>query len=171
MVLEIRGYIISIIGSIFFMFIGTLIWQKLHYNYEMTQSILKNMESSEVYVSEEVILDNLVKISDNESKKINSHSFILNNDTNSNKSFYIKLVDDYYSKYHSLNKIDNNYLRYTIKKDDGKYSEARSLNMNGQIYFDEINANSEAVYELKLWVSENYSDEFDYHGNIVVVYS
>ena len=80
------------------------------------------------------------------------------------------MIENYYNEYNPNYRIDNNYIKYMIKKDNGHYSDIRSLNMNGEIYFDNLEANSESVYEIKLWVSENYQDEFNYHGNLVVVY-
>ena len=56
-----------------------------------------------------------------------------------------------------------------IKKDNGKYSEIRSLNMDGSIYFDSLKNNETSTYEIKIWISENYQGEINYQGNLVTV--
>ena len=166
---EIREYIISILMTIVFFMISTIVWYRLHLNYESVNNTLNNL--SEVYVLEDVTLSGLERISDKKASTLQSYRLVLNNEDDVIKKISIKLIDDYYEQYNSNYKIDNNYLRYMIKKDNGSYSDIRSLNMNGDIYFDNLESNSESVYEIKVWVSDNYQSEFDYHGIFVVVYT
>ena len=165
---EIRGYIISILTTIIFFMISTIVWYKLHLNYENVQKTLNNL--NEIYVLEEVTLSDLEKISDKKATNIKCYRLVLNNYDAVTKKISIKLIDDYYGDYNSNYKIDNNYLRYMIKKDNGSYSNIRSLNMNGEIYIDNLESNTQSVYEIKVWVSNNYQNEVNYHGNFVVVY-
>lgn len=165
---EIRGYIISIFITIGFFMIGSIMWYRLHLNYQSVNGILNNL--SEVYVLEDVTLSDLEKTSDKNAFSIQSYRLVLNNEEDITKRISIRLVDDYYNQYKSNYKIDNNYLRYMIKKDNGNYSGIRSLNMNGEIYFDNLESNSKSIYEIKIWVSDNYQNEFNYHGNFIVVY-
>ena len=165
---EIRSYIISIICTITFFMVGSIMWYQLHLNYKSVNNTLNNLQEVQVY--ENIVLKDLKQVSDKNASKLESYRFVLSNNDALSKNISIKLIDDYYNKYNSNYKIDNNYIKYMIKKDNGKYSDIRSLNMNGEIYFDNLDANSESVYEIKLWVSDNYQDEFNYHGNLVVVY-
>lgn len=165
---EIRSCIISIICTIGFFMIGSLAWYQLHLNYKSVNNTLNNLQEVQVY--ENIVLKDLKQVSDKEASKLESYRFVLSNNDVLSKNISIKLIDDYYNQYNSNYKIDNNYIKYMIKKDNGKYSDIRSLNMNGEIYFDNLEANSESVYEIKLWVTDNYQDEFNYHGNLVVVY-
>lgn len=158
---EISSRIISIVITLCFFVIGTFLWQKLHINYLNTQSFLNNLE--EVSINNELVLSDLKKISDKKSKGLDSYTFTVNNLESDEKSFYIKLID------YSNEKISNNYLHYMIKKDNGKYSEIRSLNMDGAIYFDSLKNNETSTYELKIWISENYQGEVNYQGNLVTV--
>jgi len=154
--------------TIVFFMISTIVWYRLHLNYKNVQETLDNLK--EVYVLESVTLNDLEKVSDKKATMIKSYRLVLNNNDDVTKKISIKLIDDYYNQHNSSYKIDNNYLRYMIKKDNGSYSDIRSLNMNGEIYFDNLESNSESVYEIKVWVSDNYQNEFDYHGNFVVIY-
>jgi len=143
-------------------------WYQLHLNYKSVNNTLNNLQEVQVY--ENIVLKDLKQVSDKEASKLESYRFVLSNNDTISKNISIKLIDDYYNEYNSNYKIDNNYIKYMIKKDNGKYSDIRSLNMNGEIYFDNLDGNSESVYEIKLWVTDNYQDEFNYHGNLVVVY-
>lgn len=165
---EIRSYIISIICTIAFFMVGSIMWYQLHLNYKSVNNTLNNLQEVQVY--ENIVLKDLKQVSDKEASKLESYRFVLSNNDTLSKKISIKLIDDYYNKYNSNYKIDNNYIKYMIKKDNGKYSNVRSLNMNGEIYFDNLDGNSECVYEIKLWVTDNYQDEFNYHGNLVIVY-
>ena len=165
---EIRNCIISIICTIMFFMVGSIMWYQLHLNYKSVNNTLNNLQEVSVY--ENIVLKDLKQVSDKEASKLESYRFVLSNNDVLSKNISIKLIDDYYNQYNSNYKIDNNYIKYMIKKNDGKYSSIRSLNMNGEIYFDNLDANSESVYEIKLWVTDNYQDEFNYHGNLVVVY-
>lgn len=158
---EIRGYIISIFSVFIFFIVGTLMWYRLHINYESVQNTLDNLK--EVYVIDDVNLGDVSKINDSNSYKLNSYRFVLTNNDSVSKKISIKLINN-------SSKLDNNYLRYIIKKDNGKYSSVRSLNMDGDIYFDDLKSNSKSVYEIKIWVSDNYQNEIDYYGNLVAVY-
>ena len=158
---EISSRIISIVITLCFFVIGTFLWQRLHINYLNTQSFLNSLE--DVSVKNELVLSDLKKISDKKSKGLDSYTFTVNNLESDEKSFYIKLID------YSNKKISNNYLHYMIKKDNGKYSEIRSLNMDGSIYFDSLKNNETSTYEIKIWISENYQGEINYQGNLVTV--
>lgn len=165
---EIRGYIISIILTIVLFIVGTISWYNLHINYEKANNLLNNLK--EIQVNGEVVLSDLRKMSDKKAKNINGYKFTLKNTKQDNQAFCIKLVDDYYNEYDNIQNIDNNYLRYMIKKDNGKYSEIRSLNMDGTIYYDNLGIDDNSTYELKIWVSEDYQKDFNYHGNLVIIY-
>jgi len=143
-------------------------WYQLHLNYKSVNNTLNNLQEVQVY--ENIVLKDLKQVSDKEASKLESYRFVLSNNDTISKNISIKLIDDYYNEYNSNYKIDNNYIKYMIRKDNGKYSDIRSLNMNGEIYFDNLDGNSESVYEIKVWVTDNYQDEFNYHGNLVVVY-
>lgn len=158
---EISSRIISIVITLCFFVIGTFLWQRLHTNYLNTQSFLNSLE--DVSVKNELVLSDLKKISDKKSKGLDSYTFTVNNLESDEKSFYIKLID------YSNKKISNNYLHYMIKKDNGKYSEIRSLNMDGSIYFDSLKNNETSTYEIKIWISENYQGEINYQGNLVTI--
>ena len=164
---EIRGYIISIILTMVLFIVGTISWYNLHINYEKANNLLNNLK--EIQVNGEVVLSDLRKMSDKKAKNINGYKFTLKTTKQDNQAFCIKLVDDYYNEYDNIQNIDNNYLRYMIKKDNGKYSEIRSLNMDGSIYFDSLKNNETSTYELKIWISENYQGEVNYQGNLVTV--
>lgn len=165
---EIKGYIMSIFCTIILLIVGSVCWYRLHLNYQNAQEFLNSLQ--EVYVNEEVVLSDIQRISDQKAIDLKSYRLVLNNDSEDTKKVSIKLVDDYYNQYNSVNKIENNYLRYMIKKNDGSYSDIRSLNLDGELYIDNLESNSENVYEIKIWVSSNYKDTFDYHGNLIVVY-
>ena len=159
---EITSRIVSIVLTLCFFVVGTFLWQKLHINYLKTQEVLNGLE--EVSVNSELILNDLKRVSDKKINTIDSYSFTINNLEQEEKNFYIKLID-----YTNGSKIDNNYLHYMIKKDNGRYSEIRSLNMDGAIYFDSLKTNETSTYELKIWVSENYRGDVNYRGNLVTV--
>lgn len=42
--------------------------------------------------------------------------------------------------------------------------------MDGTIYYDNLGMDDNSTYELKIWVSEDYQKDFNYHGNLVIVY-
>ena len=123
---EIRDSIISIICTIMFFMVGTIMWYQLHLNYESINNTLNNLQKELVY--ENIVLKDLKQISDKQAPKLESYRFVLNNKD-------------------TLCYLDNN-----------------------NIVYDNLDANSESVYEIKLWVSDNYQNEFNYHGNLVVVY-
>lgn len=160
---EIVGNIVSIVSALVFLVVGTLMWYNLHINYKDANEVLNN--ANKYYVLDSLNLDNITKTNDKNINKIESYKFDVINIYDENRRFSLNLVNDL-----SKNSISNNYIKYMIKKENGTYSEIRSLNMDGIIYIDDLLPNEIVSYEIKLWVSDNYSDNYDYHGNLMVTF-
>lgn len=95
---------------------------------------------------------------------VESYKFTLSSQSNNDLSYRIK-VDDI------VTNLPRSVLRYSIKKDDGVFGVASDLT-DEIIDQGVINARKDVVFELKVWVQKDTTNEYmnkDYSGSINVL--
>lgn len=163
---EILGYIKSIILTLIFLVIGTLLWQRLHNTYIGLDDKIVRMHQVALK-SDDLLVSNLEKVSDDEYYYLRTYTITINNIQEKTKNYSIKLVDNYFDEFDNTN-LDNKYLHYVICRDKCNYTSVKTLSNTGIMFQDELKGMSSVSYNFKVWVSSDYSNNYNYHGNIVI---
>lgn len=147
--MRLKTYLICrIIFTFLFLIISTTMWFKKEMNiYHQIDSKLK---------SNEIVITNLKKLSENESKVYNLK---IENKDNTKQKVKVYIVPDAIS-----NSISNNYIKYQIND-----SSIKTLNMDGMIIIDSIDSLESLEYNLKLWISDTYLGDSNYLGRVIVL--
>lgn len=143
-------YVASIIYTTLFLISSTYYWFFVRINpYEIYK---ENFLMSQV-----IKFDSLEKNS-SQSKNLNSYDFSVKNISDTNKDMKICIL--------SLNKnnVSNNYVKYQINN-----GSVYSLNMDGIIYIDNMEIDESRDINLKIWISDTYSGNLNYNGQVVVI--
>ena len=103
----------------------------------------------------EIVLSDLPVIN---SKENNIYKLKIENKENVKKDIKIYIVKDLLNEC-----VSNNYIKYQINDDSIK-----TLNMDGMIMVDSIDARDIKSINLKIWLSDTYQGELNYSGRIIV---
>ena len=145
-------YSLEIIVTVVFLVVSTFIW------FNKNLDIRKNYLQENILVSEDIKLSYLNQVSDLEIDSIETIKFDVTNKTNGKKEFKLIVVSDLLK-----DNINNNYIKY--KLNDGRI---KSLNSDGIICYDNLLEDETKEFSLKIWISETYSGNLNYNGEIMV---
>lgn len=171
---ELASRITSIIMFTGFLIVSTMIWfnatgKLLNSSYA---TVLDSKYLKVVELTEGIKLTNAFPVVDLEGMKTKPYIFKIVNNKNESIKYSISFLND--MKEVTKDKcsvLANNYLRYTIKKDNDNYIEARNLTLDGIIYIDTIPANSEQTYSFIFWLDQNTGNEAQnkhFHGKVYI---
>ncbi|MBE6141180.1 MAG: hypothetical protein E7172_06635 [Firmicutes bacterium] len=147
-------YVVEIVYTSLFLIVSTYLWFVVKdRNVEALE-----FQKENILVSDSIAFNYLEQVSDNEISELENYSFNIQNTGTNEENIKIYVVSDIAS-----NTISNNYIKYQIN--DGRI---KSLNMDGVIYIDNIEALESKDFTLKLWISDTYSGNLNYNGRVIV---
>lgn len=128
---------------------------------EFTRSMAYSMDQSFFYLeelSDGISLLDMYPMSDEVGLKQKSFSFQVVNQLDQEVTYAVSFEND-------LSKIENpekllksNYLRYQIVR-NGEPLPIQNLNLDGTLLVSTVNAHSQDVYELRVWLDKNVGNE------------
>ena len=146
--MNLRTYLICrIIFTSLFLIMSTIIW------FNKNNSLYHNLDNNIKF--NEIVLSDLPVIN---SKENNIYKLKIENKENVKKDIKIYIVKDLLNEC-----VSNNYIKYQINDDSIK-----TLNMDGMIMVDSIDARDIKSINLKIWLSDTYQGELNYSGRIIV---
>lgn len=145
-------YSLEIIVTILFLVVSTFIW------FNKNLDIRKNNLHENILVSEDLKLNYLNQVSDLEIDNLETIKFDITNKANEKKEFKLIIVSNLLK-----DNVNNNYIKY--KLNDG---HIKTLNSDGIICYDNLLEEETKEFNLKIWISETYSGDLNYNGEIII---
>lgn len=146
-------HISSIIYTSLFLIISTYIWF-----YVKDFNIYQDIQDTNLIVSSNIEFQSLNQVSEKEINNINSYNFDIQNTGSEKEEIKISIVPNMLT-----NNVSNNYVKYMINNEP-----AKSLNMDGVIYIDNIEEQETKNIDLKIWISDTYMGDLNYNGRVIV---
>ncbi len=149
---EIRYRILSIIYTLSFLIVSTILWYNYRDRVNLNRKINANnflAMASDIEFREQtspINVNSIGNISDSDAINIEAYKFSIKNNSNEVGDYLIFFKD------YSEKDIPNNYIKYRIKKDDEEYSDIRNLAVDGKVYVDRLNPSQESHYSIQYWI-------------------
>lgn len=173
---EIISRIVSICSTILFLTVTTWFWfgprlELTNASAVMASNTVSNLEF--IDLSEGIKLENAYPVTDTFGMMVEPYRFQITNHDSKEVTFDIAFVNDLLAiTKDNCSVLSNNYLRYSIKKNNNNYTPARNLSLDGTMYVDTLGANETATYELKFWIDQNAGNEImdtHFHAKVAVI--
>lgn len=173
---EIISRIVSILSTSIFLIVTTWFWfgprlELTEAKSAMTNQAISNLTFTDL--SEGMKLENAYPVPDSIGEKIEPYKFQITNHDSIEVTFDITFVNDLLEVQKDNCKVlGNNYLRYTIKRNDDNYTTPRNLALDGTMYVDTLSPGETATYELKFWIDQNAGNEImdtHFHAKVSIV--
>lgn len=175
---EIISRLISIATTLTFLIVVTWFWfgprvKMTEAKANMAASIVQVSNLEFVDLSEGIHLENAYPISDTIGKSMEPYRFQVTNHDQKDATFTIAFVNDLLEIEKDNCKIlANNYLRYTIKKNEQEETPVRNLALDGSMYQDTLKSGETATYELRFWIDQNAGNEImdtHFHAKVSLI--
>lgn len=151
--------ITSIVFTLTFLILSTLLIYVPKHN-ELTASISFLDNRKNFYIETTGInLEKNYPIVDEIGVMTKANTFKVVNDTNKDRTYRIVLKTGNKEKYDNI--VDQDAINYSIKLNDGEWSQPTTLSENGIIYTGNIENNSEDTYQLKIWLNNNHVEKLN----------
>lgn len=174
---EIHSRLLSIATTLLFLIVTTWFWFGPRIKLTEAQSVMSgqtvisNLEF--VDLSAGIKLENAYPVTDQKGSSIEPYRFQVINHDNKEATFTISFVNDLLAiEQDKCKPLDNNYIRYTIKKNDEESTEPRNLALDGSMYQEILKPGEKATYSLKFWIDQNAGNEImntHFHGKVALI--
>lgn len=173
---EIYSHLISIATTLLFLVVTTWFWFGPRIELSEAQSVMKGQEFINLQfidLSEGIQLENAYPVTDQKGSSIDPYRFQIINHDQKEVTFTIGFVNDLLAieKDH-CKPLDNNYIRYTIKKNEEAFTDPRNLALDGSMYQETLQPGESATYSLKFWIDQNAGNEImntHFHGKVAII--
>lgn len=175
---EIISRITSIITTSLFLIVTTWFWfgPRIELTEAQSQRQSKVMQYNNlefVDLSEGIKLENAYPVTDTKGSSMEPYQFQVTNHDKKEVTFTISFVDDLLAiKEDQCNTLENNYIRYTIQKNNTTKTPTRNLAIDGSMYVDTLPAGETATYALNFWIDQNAGNEImntHFHGKVALI--
>ena len=162
---EIISRLISIATTLTFLIVVTWFWfgpriemTEAKANMSSSLSQVSNLEF--IDLSKGIRLENAYPVPDSIGQAMEPYRFQVINHDQKESTFTIAFVNDLLEIEKDNCKIlANNYLRYTIQKNEQEQTPVRNLALDGSMYQDTLKPGESATYELRFWIDQNAGNE------------
>ncbi len=149
----------EIVSTLAFLIILTCVWYGPNSSrVEAEQKAVNNSARLAFQdLSEGISLENALPVSDLEGSSVEPYEFAITNYGMTTRGYEIvfeNVADDT-----GCEVLANQYLRYTIQKDEEAYTDAVNLTEDGTLLSDVLLPNEKHSYRLKFWIDEAADNE------------